>query len=314
MRWPLSSRSLRGEEPDTAVELSYKEEASVGAMVIGGLIAFIFAMFWLTGRTDTRNGLPVQVVFADVAGLKEGDPVRVSGVKKGRVVKVRLERRGRVVVGLLLDPEVRPHADAGATVASADFLGAKYVEYNPGAKDELFPAGQPIPGSVDAGMADAATKAATNANALLENLNNGLNAAELSRDLHNTLMATQRGMEALTQVAKGPTVNQATATLKEVERVMARLDTVLGSAGPANTGRRLDTLTANLTQLTHHLSAATTSLNDVLGKMSRGDGTLGKMATDTMLYKNLTATLASLTALLNDLKERPGRYLTVKVF
>jgi len=294
LRWPLSSRSLRGEEPDTAVELSYKEEASVGAMVIGGLIAFIFAMFWLTGRTDTRNGLPVQVVFADVAGLKEGDPVRVSGVKKGRVVKVRLERRGRVVVGLL--------------------LGAKYVEYNPGAKDELFPAGQPIPGSVDAGMADAATKAATNANALLENLNNGLNAAELSRDLHNTLMATQRGMEALTQVAKGPTVNQATATLKEVERVMARLDTVLGSAGPANTGRRLDTLTANLTQLTHHLSAATTSLNDVLGKMSRGDGTLGKMATDTMLYKNLTATLASLTALLNDLKERPGRYLTVKVF
>ena len=48
--------------------------------------------------------------------------------------------------------------------------------------------------------------------------------------------------------------------------------------------------------------------------MSRGDGTLGKMATDSMLYKNLSSTLASLTALLNDLKERPGRYLTVKVF
>jgi len=95
---------------------------------------------------------------------------------------------------------------------------------------------------------------------------------------------------------------------------MARLDTILGASGPANTGRRLDTLTANLAQLTTHLSAATTSLNDVLGKMSRGDGTLGKMATDTMLYKNLSATLASLTALMNDLKERPGRYLTVKVF
>ncbi len=38
------------------------------------------------------------------------------------------------------------------------------------------------------------------------------------------------------------------------------------------------------------------------------------MATDTVLYKNLSATLASLTALMNDLKERPGRYLTVKVF
>ena len=41
---------------------------------------------------------------------------------------------------------------------------------------------------------------------------------------------------------------------------------------------------------------------------------LGKMASDTMLYKNLNATLTSLTALLTDLRERPGRYINVKVF
>jgi len=39
-----------------------------------------------------------------------------------------------------------------------------------------------------------------------------------------------------------------------------------------------------------------------------------KRATDTMLFKNLTETLGSLSELLKDLKERPGRYLTVKVF
>jgi phospholipid/cholesterol/gamma-HCH transport system substrate-binding protein len=240
--------------------------------------------------------------------------VRVSGVKKGQVVRVRLERKGTVVVTLSLDPEVRPHADAGATVASADFLGAKFVDYNPGVKAELFPVGRPIPGAIDVGIGDAAARAANNANALLENLNKGLNASQLAADIHNTLVATQRGMSALTQAAKGPAVDQATVTLKAVERVMARLDTVLGAAGPATTGRRLDSLTANLMRLTGSLSTATSSLSDVLGKMSRGDGTLGKMATDTMLYKNLSSTLASLTELLNDLKQRPGRYLTVKVF
>jgi phospholipid/cholesterol/gamma-HCH transport system substrate-binding protein len=296
------------------VELSYKEEASVGLMVIGGLLAFVLAMFWLTGRTDTRNGIPAQVLFADVGGLKEGDPVRVSGVKKGRVVKVRLERLGKVVVTLQLGAEVRPHADATATVASADFLGAKFVDYNPGTKDELLAKGQPIPGVVDAGIADAAAKAANNANALLENLNKGLDAAQLSTDIHNTLIVTQRGMNALTQVAQGPAVNQATATLQAVERIMARLDTVLGTSSAQNSGRRLDSLTVNLSRLTGSLSSATSSLSDVLGKISHGDGTFGKMATDTMLYRNLTTTLASLTALLNDLKERPGRYLTVKVF
>jgi phospholipid/cholesterol/gamma-HCH transport system substrate-binding protein len=249
-----------------------------------------------------------------VGGLKEGDPVRVSGVKKGQVVRVRLERMGKVLVTLQLEPEVRPHADATATVASADFLGAKFVDYNPGSKDELFPKDQPIPGVVDAGIADAASRAANNANALLENLNKGLNAAQLSADIHSTLLVTQRAMDALTQTVKGPAVDQATATLQAVERVMSRLDTVLGTSPAQKSGRRLDSLTANLSRLTGTLSTATSSLSDVLGKISRGDGTFGKMATDTMLYRNLTTTLASLTALLNDLKERPGRYLTVKVF
>src|SRR5439155_1104904 len=133
-----------------------------------------------------------------VSGLKEGDPVRVSGVKKGRVARVRLDRVGRVTVTLQLDPEVRPHQDATAAVASADFLGAKFVDYNPGINDTLLVTGAHIKG--------------------------------------------------------------------------------------------------------------------VLDKMDKGEGTLGKMASDTMLYKNLNATLTSLTALLTDLRERPGRYINVKVF
>ncbi len=120
------------------MELSYKEEVGVGALVVFGLIAFTVFMFWLTGRSITSKGVPVAVEFKNVSGLKEGDPVRVSGVKKGRVAHVRLDRVGRVTVTLQLDPEVRPHQDATAAVASADFLGAKFVDYNPGINDTLL--------------------------------------------------------------------------------------------------------------------------------------------------------------------------------
>jgi phospholipid/cholesterol/gamma-HCH transport system substrate-binding protein len=218
---------------------------------------------------------------------------------------------GKVAVLLKLDREVEPRRGATASVASADFLGAKFIDYNPGSADSaLLGPGHSIEGASEEQFADMIGRATGNANQLLENVNRGT----LATDIHNTLVATQRGMDALAQTAKGPSVEQATATLKSAERIMARLDTLLGAAGPANTGHRIDSLTANLSQLTAHLSAATNSLNDVLGKMSRGEGTLGRMATDTMLYKNLSSTLASLTALLDDLKQRPGRYLTVKVF
>jgi phospholipid/cholesterol/gamma-HCH transport system substrate-binding protein len=296
------------------MDLTFKQEVTVGALVLAGFVVFTGFMFWLTGRSLVSNAVAVQVEFHDVSGLKEGDPVRVSGVTKGRVGQVRLQRVGRVTVTLQLDPEVRPHKDATATVASADFLGAKFVDYNPGVNDTLLASGGFIKGVTEEQFADIAQRAATSANELIANVNKGLNPGELATDIHNTLLATQRGMNALTQATTGPAVQQTQVTLKALERVMARWDTLFANAGAAQTGKRLDTLSTNLAQLTGRLTDATGSLKVLLDKMNRGEGTFGKMANDTLLYNNLNATLKSMTALLTDLKERPGRYLTVKVF
>jgi phospholipid/cholesterol/gamma-HCH transport system substrate-binding protein len=296
------------------MDLTYKQEVTVGALVLVGFVVFTGFMFWLTGRSIVSKAIVVPVTFKNVSGLKEGDPVRVSGVKKGRVGQVRLQRVGRVTVMLDLDPEVRPHKDARATVASADFLGAKYVDYDPGASDTMLATGETIAGLTEEQFADVAQGAAKSAQELIANVNKGLNPGQLANDIHNTLLATQRGMNALTQATNGPAIQQTQATLKSLEAVMSRLDTLLGNANAVNTGKRLDTLSTNLTQLTGRLADATGSLKGLLDKIDRGDGTLGKMASDTMLYNNLNATLKSLTELLTDLKERPGRYLTVKVF
>src|SRR5436309_15288063 len=98
------------------MELSYKEEVGVGALVVAGLIAFTVFMFWLTGRSITAKGVPIAVEFKNVGGLKEGDPVRVSGGKKGRVARVRLDRVGRVGGTRQLGPAVRPHPADTCTV------------------------------------------------------------------------------------------------------------------------------------------------------------------------------------------------------
>jgi phospholipid/cholesterol/gamma-HCH transport system substrate-binding protein len=296
------------------MDLTYKQEVTVGALVLMGFAVLTAFMFWLTGRSLVSRAVAVPVRFQNVSGLKVGDPVRVSGVKKGRVAEVRLERVGHVRVTLELDPEVRPRKDATATVAAADFLGAKYVDYNPGASDTLLPPGQAIAGTTEEQFADVAQRAASGAEQLIAKVNRGLNPGELAADIHHTLVATQRGMDALAQAANGPAVQQTRATLRELERVMAHLDTLLAAANPAATGRRLDTLSANLAQLTGRLADATGSLKTLLDRMENGEGTLGKFASDTLLYANLNATLKSLTELLTDLRERPGRYLTVKVF
>ncbi|HZH42221.1 MAG TPA: MlaD family protein, partial [Gemmatimonadales bacterium] len=242
-----------------------------------------------------------------------GDPVLVSGVKKGRVATVELAGVGRVRVVLEISKDVAPHVDASATIGQLDFFGAKYVDYSPGGQEALLPAGRAIVGASPPGLADMASGLATRANELLGRAS-GLVSDQLATDLHNTLVATQRGMDVLVATGNGPMVKQTTATLASVERVMSHLDTLLGSQAARQTGVHLDTLTTNLAVLSTNLSHATASLDTLLAAMNHGQGSLGKMATDSMLYVDLKHTLESLSALLDDLRERPGRYLTVKVF
>ena len=133
---------------------------------------------------------------------------------------------------------------------------------------------------------------------------------QLAVDIHNTLLATQRGMDVIAKAGNGPLIAQTTATLAAAERVMNHLDTMLASGA----AKRVDTLTTNLAALSTELAHASTSLNSLLTQIQSGKGSLGKMASDSSLYVNLDSTLVSLNALLKDLRERPGRYLTVKVF
>jgi phospholipid/cholesterol/gamma-HCH transport system substrate-binding protein len=298
------------------MDLTYKQEVGVGALVLAGLTLFVLGLFWFSGRSIRHRGVYAHVVFTNVAGLKEGDPVLISGVKVGRVSKVQLERVGRVDVTLELsgDPLVRPRTSAHAAVAALDFFGAKTIDYSPGSEEDPFlPATSFIVGTKTEDIQDIASGIATRANELIGNAT-GLVSQQLATDIHNTLIATQRGMTALTVASQGPLVKQSTATLAELQKVMSRIDTLLGNANVKQAGLRIDTLTANLQQLTGQLAQSTGTLNQLLSKVNRGEGTLGKLATDTLLYGDIHRTLDALQQLLNDLRERPGRYLTVKIF
>jgi len=290
------------------VDLTYKQEIGVGALVLMGLAVFTVGLFWLTGRSIKSTGVKADVVFSNVSGLKQGDPVMVSGVKKGRVQSVKLQRVGRVEVVLELASDVKPRVDASASVGSTDFFGARFVDFSPGDDQKPYlQDGHAIVGTTPPALMDVATGVATRANELIGNAS-GIVNQQLAEDIHNTLVATQRGLNVLTEAGSGSMIRQTTATLASVRRVMARIDTILGN------GKRIDSLGANITDLTNELSHATASLNGLLAKVNKGEGTLGRLASDSTLYNDLHKTLNALTDLLTDLKERPGRYVHVKVF
>lgn len=286
------------------MDLTYKQEVGVGAIVLVGFAVFLVGMFYLTGRSLGTSGIAVDVMFESVAGLKQGDPVLVSGVKKGRVARVALERVKSVRVTLEISKDVAPHIDASAAVAAMDLFGAKFIDYNPGARPELLAQGRVITGTNQPDITDVAQGVANRANELMENAAN-IVSDRLGEDIHNTLIVTQRAMATLANVPEGPFVKQTTRTLQATERVMQRVDSMLASG----TGRNIDSISTNLARLTNHLSHTTAALDTLLTRINRGEGTFGKMAADTTMYHDLHALSVSLTALLTDLKEHPDKYM-----
>jgi len=272
--------------------------------VLIGVAVFLVGMFYLTGRSLRAGGISVDVMFQSVAGLKQGDPVLVSGVKKGRVARVALERVKSVRVTLELTKDVAPHIDASAAVAALDLFGAKFIDYNPGSREEMLARGRVITGSNSPDITDVAQGVANRANELMENAAN-IVSDRLGEDIHNTLVVTQRAMTTLANAPEGPFIKQTTRTLQATERVMERVDSMLGSG----TGRNIDSISTNLAKLTNHLTHTTAQLDTLLSRMNRGEGTLGRMASDTMMYHDLHALSVSLTALLTDLKEHPDKYV-----
>jgi phospholipid/cholesterol/gamma-HCH transport system substrate-binding protein len=80
------------------------------------------------------------VSFANLAGLEEHSPVRISGQRVGQVVNARVEH-GRPMVDLQLDDGIELRPDTQVVIRSRSLLGARYVEVQPGTKGEPLPSG-----------------------------------------------------------------------------------------------------------------------------------------------------------------------------
>ena len=94
-------------------------------------------------------------------------------------------------------------------------------------------------------------------------------------------------------------------------QLSARLDSTLANPALGRTLARADTLTANLAAMTAQLTGDL----DAWRPINRGQGTLGKFATDSGLYNDIRDVSKSMKELLDELKKHPGKVpVTVKMF
>jgi phospholipid/cholesterol/gamma-HCH transport system substrate-binding protein len=303
------------------MDSSYKQEVTVGSLVVLAILLFIVGTTWLSGRSVVGSSDEWwKIQFKDAGNLKVSSQVKISGVAVGKVERIRLVDVGKVLVEVSLPPKISPRVDAAAQIVAVGFVGDAAVQFDPGNAPEKLPRDRVILGSQAAGLTDLAASLGDKADSVLvgaQAIVNQKTADQLyatTAALQSTLKAAQRTMELYGDGSKGPTA-QLTRTLATLERMTARLDSVLANPGLARALTRTDTLAANLTTMTAQLGSTGARLDTLLSRINQGQGTIGKFATDSGFYTDVRALSQSMKQLLDELQKHPGKVpVTVKLF
>jgi phospholipid/cholesterol/gamma-HCH transport system substrate-binding protein len=281
--------------------------ASLGLLTVVATFLFFWGLFYLLGTPLFRGGMDVTVLLNNGGGLKRSDPVQLQGVMVGNVRDVRLNPAGGVLVGLRLDDGLSLPTDTRAVVRG-DVFGAHVVDLLPGSSMLRLSAGDTIRGGASPELSQIATDLSSRVESVLLSAD-ALLSPQAVRDVHATASVLPAGAQEL-RAAFAELALASAALRRTAERVEG-----------ADTGTRLNSTLGEVEASARALTAAAGRMEEslgsfasVLGKIDNGNGTLGRLVNDTTMYSEMNQTLREMRALATDIRERPSRYITVRIF
>lgn len=286
-------------------------ELRVGLFVITGIVGFFTVLFLMTSPATFRGRYMVTSLVQDAQGIRKGDPVQMRGVNVGRVHQFELERGG-VLLTLEIEGEWQIPRDSHTELSSNGLIGGLTVAVVPGESAVPLNPFDEMPGRSVAGVFDSAGDLTVDAGVVLERVQALLSepTVEGIGESVESLRGVLSDMAALTD-GQAEQVQALTASLN---RSAANVEGLTGSEEWTRTLASADSAMTRFKQTSDALQSATSSLTTVLARIERGEGTLGQLSMNDSLYVSMSGAAESLRLLLDDVRERPGRYIKLEVF
>lgn len=294
-----------------------RNEVLVGVFVTIALIILIGGTVWLT-RGGFSRGYPLYAKFTWGQNLKNGHPVLLAGQNVGYVSDVTLKPG-------YLDVELRiTETDQGiprgstASVIPVGIFGDVAIAFKPPlplpatnyAAGDTVPVGAAPPdmGAILARVDTIGTSVSRLASAIEKEFvtNGGL------RDLRRLTANMATTSDQLARVIANQDRNLS-VVLADFRRTMNRFSAVLDSASLDSTVRNVKTISANMSRLLAQVDSTNTEVRTLVAKANAGEGSLGKLLNDTLLYANVKNLTARTDSLLNDFMKNPKKYIDVQV-
>ena len=325
-----------------------RDEVVTGVFVLLGIAVVVVGALWLSEHRWRGEFQTLRARFDQVGQLRPGNTVRLRGVDVGSVQSIDVAGDG-VTVTLRIRSEVPLPERSVVSAHPVSLFGewsASVVpagRYPEAAADTTGMPEGTVPGVASsdfAQLSDYTGQIASNLQSITDqlevafneqtaqNLANAVENFERASDELVTLLSRQResfGGFAQDMEQSGRALRRVAAdldsTVRRLERATAEgeLSAILDhtrntTASLERVSGQLEGTVASADSTIRQADSTLRAARSILGRIDRGEGSLGRMANDPRLYEDLTVTLTELQALLDDLKQNPGKYFKFSVF
>ena len=292
----------------------------VGLLIVVSIAVFAALFAVMTNRNMRQRRMEVFISLPAAPGLLRGDAVLLRGVVIGELRAIEFGPANDVVVQAVLTRDAPLTAHSWARLAPADMFGRQSLVMEPGRHGgrPLSP-GDSLTGHSPPGLTGRLDQLTDQAYRLLGDTTVSLMHGLLGggRDVTRDISSVARELDAVLRRADR-LLEAESKRLDDVLVHTTRLSANLGAATDSTDLVRirdnLDVATANLASLTARIDSTSTSLHAIIGRLERGEGTIGMALHDPALYENATSAMARLDALLADVRANPKRYINLSIF
>lgn len=286
-------------------------EFIIGSAGIAALLLIYFLINFFKGIDLFKMGERYYVKFDNISQLVNSSPVYLNGFKAGNVRNINYDYSNMKNIVVELEIDKRLHIPQGSIAKiTTHMLGGADISIMLSKSTTFIAPGDTIDGIIDMGIAGEASEKIMPAfdrmmpkvDSILTSLNALLANPALTTSVENIgtltseLTTTTRELNALL----GEDVPQITERMIEIENDMLAVSSQLSEMDYKRLVGTLDSALVNVQQITAALNA--------------GEGTMGLLLKDSTLYNNLNRTSEAASALLENLRENPKRYVHFSLF
>jgi len=297
-----------------------RDEVLVGIFLSTAVAIGLLGTLWLV-RGGLSSGYPLHAKFAWGQNLKPGQPVLLAGVNVGAVADVKLRDEGYLDVTLRVNDDIKVPRSSKASVKPIGIFGDAAIALTPaGPSSNAFAPGDTVPvvaadTDIQAIMNKVDSIAAT-VQVMTKTINNELFAAGGMKDLRRTMAnaatvsASAAQLSAQLNTIAAEQNRNLTLTMASFRRAASAVD----SAKIDSTVKNFRTSSESLTRIARNLDSTSRRADLLLAGIERGEGNVGKLMKDTLLYGDMRSLVIQADSVLADLKKNPKKYINLSIF